>query len=218
MPPSLVLFFGVVLSGGIGGVMRNVLDGLYRASGWAAALFILSICLLVMAQVMLNLIDKIAAAAFGTAIGLTVPSYSDFTGFFLAAASFLALAYTLREGGHIRVSLVIQQLSPRLQRLADIWSIALGGAATLYFTWYTALLTYESYSYNDLSSGMVAVPIWIPQSGMLAGLIILSIAFIDELFVVLSGENPSFTGKGENLLGDTDVNATTVTPSGGGSR
>jgi TRAP-type C4-dicarboxylate transport system permease small subunit len=197
--------------------MRKYLNKLYTASGWTAALFILSICVLVMAQVTLNLIDKIAAATIGTAIGLTVPSYSDFTGFFLAAASFLALAYTLREGGHIRVSLVIQQLSPRFQRITDIWSIALGGATTLYFTWYTALLTHESYSYHDLSSGMVAVPLWIPQMGMLVGLIVLSIAFIDELFAVLSGNDPSFAGKSENLLDDSSTVASSAEPSNEGA-
>ena len=53
---------------------------------------------------MLNLIDRISSLLTGQAIGLTIPSYADFTGFFLAASSFFALAHTHREGGHIRVS------------------------------------------------------------------------------------------------------------------
>jgi len=36
----------------------------------------------------------------------TIPSYSDFSGFMLAAATFLAMPYTFRSGGHIKVSLV----------------------------------------------------------------------------------------------------------------
>ena len=63
-----------------------------------AATFIAAICLLVFAQVLLNLVDRIAKMTTGAAIGLAIPSYADFTGFFLAASSFLALAYTLREG------------------------------------------------------------------------------------------------------------------------
>lgn len=184
--------------------MRNHLNRLYKASGWGAASFILAICVLVMAQVILNLIDKIAIAVSGTAIGLTIPSYADFTGFFLASASFLALAYTLREGGHIRVTLLIQHLPHRFHRIFELWCVSLAASVSIYFTWYSALLTYESFLYNDLSSGMVAVPIWIPQSGMLLGLSVLSIALLDELIGLLAGNEASYDGKGENLLKDAN--------------
>lgn len=185
--------------------MRRLLDWLYRASGWAAALFILAICVLVMAQVALNLIDKMASAILGEAFGLTIPSYADFTGFFLAAASFLALANTLREGGHIRVLLVVQNLPARYRHWVEIWCVALAGAVTVFLTAYTAFLTRESFVYNDLSPGMVAVPIWIPQTAMLAGLAVLSVALIDELFALLAGRQASYEGKGENLLAQQPV-------------
>jgi len=187
--------------------MRKYLNRLYKASGWGAALFILAICVLVVAQVLLNLIDKIAKYMFGNAIGLTIPSYADFTGFFLASASFLALAYTLREGGHIRVTLFIQHLSPRNRYFMELWSVGLAAATTIYFAWYSTRLIYESFIYNDLSSGMVAVPIWIPQSGMLIGVVVLSIALVDEFICLLSGHEASFAGKGENLLEDKDERA-----------
>ncbi len=180
--------------------MRAILNGLYKAAGIAAAFFILAICVVVMAQVVLNLVDRLAGIFFDTAIGLTIPSYADFTGFFLAASSFLALAYTLREGGHIRVTLLLQKLPHRVQHFFEIWCLALVSAVTLYFTYYTGSLVFESWSYNDMSSGMVAVPIWIPQSAVLLGLAVLSIALIDELVTVLSGGDASYEGKDENLL------------------
>lgn len=197
--------------------MRNSLNLLYRAGGWAAAISILIICTLVMAQVCLNLIDKISSLLFDTAIGLTIPSYSDFTGFFLAGASFLALAYTLREGGHIRVSLILQQLPQKLQHIAEIWCLGLVCSITLFFTWFMARLVYESWSYNDLSSGMIAVPIWIPQSSIFVGLAILSIALIDELVCVLAGHDASYEGKGENLLSDLEENPAEIEMKGEGS-
>lgn len=182
--------------------MRKLLNIFYLVGGWGAALCLLVICGLVMGQVTLNLIDKALGALFGTAIGLTIPSYSDFTGFFLAGASFMALAYTLREGGHIRVNLLLQNLPPYMQRIAEIWCLGLVSIVSLFFTYYVARLTYESWSYNDLSSGMVAVPIWIPQASILIGLVLLSVALIDELVCVISGKTASYDGKGENLLGE----------------
>ncbi len=180
--------------------MRRWLDGLYTTSGWLAAGCIALICLLVICQVMLNLADRISTLLTGSAIGLTIPSYADFTGFLLAAASFLALAHTLREGAHIRVVLLVSRLPETIRRLVEFWCIGFGLAVTLYFTWYTAMLSYESYTYNDLSPGMIAVPIWIPQTAMLFGLLVLALALSDELVGMFRGNTPCYAGKGEQLL------------------
>lgn len=184
--------------------MRRFLDRLYTFSGWLAAGFIAAIYLLVVVQVCLNLIDRISTIMTGTAIGLTIPSYADFTGFFLASASFLALAYTFRQGGHIRVTLLISYLPVKIGTLLEFWCIAVAAAISCYFTWYTAVLVWESYDFHDLSPGMIAVPLWIPQSGMLLGLAILSLALIDELLCFLTGGQPSYTDRGENLLSEDD--------------
>ena len=190
---SFVAVFG-------GNYMRRILDRLYIWSGYAGAGFIVAICAVVFAQVVLNAIDRVAKILTGSAIGLTIPSYSDFTGFFLTAASFFALAYALREGAHIRVTLVIQNTTGRLRQVIEFVCVTLALSVAVYFCWYTALLTYESYSFNDLSSGIIAVPIWIPQSSMVLGLAVLSIALLDDLITILRGGHPSYFAKGENLL------------------
>ena len=182
--------------------MRRLLDGLYKSSLYTGAFFILAICTVVVAQVSLNLADRLARLVVGNAIGLTIPSYSDFTGFFLAAASFLALAGTLREGGHIRVTLVIGMLPRKAHKLVDIGAVALALSIAAYATWYSMFLVYDSWIYNDLSPGMVPVPLWLPQSAIAVGLLILTIALIDEIVCQLRGEDASWEGKGENLLGD----------------
>ncbi|PID77418.1 MAG: C4-dicarboxylate ABC transporter permease [Deltaproteobacteria bacterium] len=170
-------------------MIRKVLNKIYQLSGWLAAVFLLLICLLVMVQVGCNLINKVSGMITGEAMGLTIPSYADFTGFLLAAASFLALAYTLRAGSHIRVTLVYGNLGPGVRRIVEGWCLLFAASMTIYFTWYTGYLLYESYIYKDLSSGMIAVPLWIPQSAMLLGLLVLSISLVDDLFCLL------FTGR-----------------------
>ncbi len=184
--------------------MRKLLNGLYKLSGYASALLILLICVVVSIQVIFNLIDRIAAVLTGTAIGLTIPSYADFTGFFLAAASFLALAYTLREGSHIRVTLFSGMIQKSTQRRLEFICIGLAAAMAAYMTWYSISLTLESHEYNDLSAGMIAVPIWIPQTAMAVGLVILTIALIDDLVCMVMGYPPSYEGKGESLLEKKD--------------
>ena len=172
--------------------MRRFLDTLYRLSGALAASFIALICFTVVLQVGANVIDKLTGWLTGTPLGLIVPSYAEFTGFFLAAATFFALAYTLREGGHIRVTLLVSHLEGRARYWVEIWCLGAATALTGYFTFYTINLVYESYIFNDLAVGMVPLPIWIPQLAMAAGLVVLVVALIDDLQNVLRGRPASY--------------------------
>lgn len=173
-------------------MIRKKLDSLYNAGGYLAAFFLVTICLLVVVQVSFNCIDRLSTLITGTAIGLTIPSYADFTGFFLASASFLALAYTMRNGSHIRVTLIFSNLSAPIQNVVETLCLFFAASVSLYFTAYTGYLVYESFIYNDLSSGMIAIPIWIPQSSMLLGLALLSLSLVDDFFCHITGRTISY--------------------------
>jgi len=161
--------------------MRRVLDATYTAAGGIAALAILGICLLVSAQVMLNILARVG----GPDLSFTIPSYADFAGFFLATASFMAMAYTLRAGNHIRVNLLVQNLPKKPRWMLEVFALSLGAMMAGYATYFTASLLGESYHYGDMSTGIVAVPLWIPQLTMVGGLGLLTIAFLDTLIEAL---------------------------------
>ncbi len=156
-------------------MIRKFLDRLYLVSGAVSAGFLVLICILVSVQVLLNLLTKI----FGVKMAMTIPSYAEFAGFFLAAASFLALAYTLTRGGHIRVTLMVQFLPKKAQLFSEVFALGLCAATAAYTTWYMARLTMESIRFGDLSPGIIAVPLWIPQISMTLGMAIFSIALFD---------------------------------------
>lgn len=155
--------------------MRKLLDGLYTGSGLLSAALIAAICLLVTAQVFLNLITKYGPFD----INMTIPSYADFAGYMLAAASFLALSYTLMRGGHIRVTMVLNIVRPVFQLAAELFALTLCAAVSGFASFYMYRLVHESYEFGDVSSGIVAIPLYIPQSSVLAGLVILTIALVD---------------------------------------
>jgi TRAP-type C4-dicarboxylate transport system permease small subunit len=180
--------------------MRAVLEKLYFASGVAAAVFLILICVVVSAQIGLRAVDNLLFLLTGTRQGLMIPSAAEFSGFFLAAASFLALAHTLRHGGHIRVNLILRHLPGRVRRLAEAFSLATGAALTGFFAWHTLLMVIDSFVFHEVSYGIVAVPLWIPQSAMLLGLVILFIALVDDLLRALAGKVPSYAG-GESAAG-----------------
>jgi TRAP-type C4-dicarboxylate transport system permease small subunit len=120
----------------------------------------------------------------------------------LAASSFMALAYALRAGGHIRVTLLTTRLPEQAKRIVEIGVVLIALCMSAYATWYMGFLVYESLEFGDRSSGMVSVPLWIPQLPVLTGLAILTIALMDELVSLLQGHPASWEGKGENLLSE----------------
>jgi len=172
--------------------MRRFLDQLYKLAGGIAALSILGICLIVSAQVGLNILARLG----GPSTSFTIPSYADFAGFMLSTASFLALAYTLRQGSHIRVNLFVQNLSEKFQWMLEVVALFLGASMTGYATWFAGSLVAESFHYGDMSTGIVAIPIWIPQLSMVVGLALLTIALIDTLIEAIVARAPVLLDEG----------------------
>jgi len=147
-------------------MLRRFLDGLYLGSGILAAAFLALIGLSILAQVV------------GRMFKLTV-DMTEVSGFFMAASTFLGLAYTFRQGGHIRISLLVTRMSGTRRKAIELWCCAFGAILTGYLAFHATVFVLESFEFKDISPGMMAVPFWIPQSGMALGLIILAIALVD---------------------------------------
>jgi TRAP-type C4-dicarboxylate transport system permease small subunit len=69
---------------------------------------------------------------------------------------------------------------------AELWCAGFAGVVAAAATFFGARLTWESWLFGDAITGMVAVPLWIPQLAMVTGLIILTIAVADIFCSVLT--------------------------------
>ena len=161
---------------------RRILDGLYQWSGYLAALCLVSIAVTIVLQVI------------GRFVGITVDS-TESAGFFLAGSTFMGLAHTFREGDHIRVTLITRAVSGPVGRFLDLWIVSVSVVLLMYMTYWAFDLVYFSYAFNDISPGLLAIPFWIPRSAMAIGLLVLTIAFIDELVSLWRGNQPSYQTK-----------------------
>ena len=160
-------------------MIRTLLEGLYKLSGYLAGFFLLAIALSIIAQVV------------GRFVGVTVDA-TELAGFCLAASTFLGLAFALRAGSHIRVNLLIRHFRGRAKTAVELWCSGVGAVASGYFAYQAILLVWQSYRFGDISPGLIAAPFWIPQSGMALGLVILSVAFVDEFVHIARGEAPGY--------------------------
>lgn len=161
--------------------LRKTLDGLYLGSAVTGAVCLACIGALILAQ--------IVARWFG----IIVPAAEEFSGYLMAAATFLALAWTLRTSGHIRVTILIRHFSPRLRVFQEIVVLVIATLLVAYIAWSAVALARESWEFQDVSAGYLAVPLWIPQLPMAFGLVVLTIALLDEMFNVLMGCPPSYS-------------------------
>jgi TRAP-type C4-dicarboxylate transport system permease small subunit len=178
--------------------MRKALNALYQASTVLAACCLVAIASLVVLQVAGRLLDGVRKLAGLEPLGLLVPSLAEIAGFLLVGASFLALAGTFRNADHIRVSILLQAVPPAAVRLLNIWAVAVAFALAAYFTWHAGGLAFDSYSYNEVSFGIIPIPLVYPQAVMTLGLFVFSLALFDDLVVLLTGSAASFETAAKN--------------------
>jgi len=154
--------------------VRRLLDGLYDAAAYLAAFFMVGVLAMVLASVV------------GRLAGFNLRGSDAYAGYCMAAASFLALAHTLKRGEHIRVMLFLERFGGRLRRALEIWSHFAGAFFCGALAWFSVRLAWQSHTFNDVSQGNDATPLWIPQVAMAVGSIVLLVAMVDDLALLLA--------------------------------
>ncbi|ANN78115.1 TRAP transporter small permease [Bordetella flabilis] len=158
--------------------MRRFLNALYGLGAVLGAVCTVGVLVSVLAGIVARL------------MGWNIPGTDAYAGYFMAAAGFLALASTFKHGEHIRVTLILNALSPAPQRRLDIFALAVGVVLSAAFCWYGIKLAHDSWSFNDISTSNDATPLWIPQVSMALGALLFFVALVDELVRRLKGHAP----------------------------
>ena len=160
--------------------MRRFLDGLYLAAAYVAACCVLLIMMLMIGQSVLREMHVRTGAV------------NDVVSWLCAAAAFFAMAHAFKHGDFVRVTLLLEKLSPAAQRRFETAALSIAAVAVTYLAWWANRFTYESWVFNDTAQGMLPMPMWIPQLSFAAGSILLLVAVLDELVIVLRGGRPSY--------------------------
>jgi len=160
--------------------IRKCLELLYGSSGWLAGLCMVGVFVLVLLTIVARL------------VGISVPGSDAWAGYCMAGAGFMALAGTLKNGEHIRVTLLLAALrgvaQGRWHKALEICVLLLGVLLSGFVAFYAAHLVWQSWDIGDVSVGIDATPLWIPQMLMALGTGIFFIAMCDELVLELAGK------------------------------
>ncbi len=192
----------------------RVLDRVYTGAGVIAALFMVTILLLIVAQ----MVARWAS--------LTFPGSTEYAGYAMAATSFFALAHTLTRGAHIRVSIFLN-MTRFTQVWLDAFAMLIAAITATYFARYAIKTNILSEMLNDRTQGQdfvpewfltfvtmfgtwpwewgalwvksgsewVYTPVWLPQLPMSIGSVLLAIALWDYLTRLLVNRQTSIVGE-----------------------
>jgi TRAP-type C4-dicarboxylate transport system permease small subunit len=161
-------------------MIRRFLDGLYIGSGYLAGAFLVAIFLLMM------------ALSIGREFGINVKSGDDLAAWCMASMAFLGLAHTFKSGEMVRVGLLTERLGGRTRWAAEMFALSVAAIFIGFFAWQAIAMTHVSWLIDDMSTGVLVIPLWIPQLGFSSGLAILFVAIMDELVHVLFGNKPRY--------------------------
>lgn len=150
--------------------MARLLDGFYR---WL--LYLAAVC-------MLATLSAILLGIAGRQFGFDIPGLDAYAGYSVAASLFLALPATLRNGEHIRVTLLLNRSRGNARRLLELWCLLVGAAISGYLAWYAGRLVWLSQVTHDVSPAADMTPLWIPQLAMALGCTGLALAFMEDLY------------------------------------
>ena len=145
------------------------LEKIYKFSGYTAAIFLIFIAIFIL----LGISSRI--------FGFYIRGLSEYSGYCMAASTFFALAYTFGEGGHIRITLFIEKLNKKFRNIFEIWCLTIASIFSGYTSFYFVKMLVISFKFKERSEGADEILIWIPQSPLALGSIVLFICIAHKL-------------------------------------
>lgn len=97
------------------------------------------------------------------------------------AIGFLGLAYGLKTDSHFSITNITDRLTPKNRFRLKVFTDFVGFLYSCTFVYKGIEMAKFAYDMEDVSSGMLSVPLWIPWSLVPIGGLLLALQFINKL-------------------------------------
>ena len=131
--------------------IHSYLKILYKLSGYTAAFFLILVASFIL--------TGIASRIFG----FYIRGLAEYSGYSMAASSFLALAYTFGEKGHIRITLFLEKSKTNMRNFLELWCLFIATFFSGFLSYYFIKMLIVSIEFGERSEGADEILIWIPQ-------------------------------------------------------
>ena len=104
----------------------------------------------------------------------------EYSGYLMAGLTFVALGYTLRDKGHIRMTFLRSALAPRRKVILDMICFVIGFLFCIGLTYVTFIFFWDSVVSGSRSMQISETPLAIPQIFLPLGALIMLLQFLAE--------------------------------------
>ena len=153
------------------------LRNLYRLSGYIAAIFLILVATFIL--------TGIASRIFG----FYIRGLAEYSGYCMAASSFLALAYTFGEKGHIRITLFLEKSNKNIRKFLELWCLSAATVFSGFLSFYFIKMLIISINFQERSEGADEILIWIPQVSVALGSTIFFICVLHNFILLILKNN-----------------------------
>ena len=137
--------------------------------------------LLLLAMIVLIGTEAIARNGFGTSLQVT----DEVGGYLLVALTFLSMAVAEAHGAFHRVEFVQARLGFNARMISQIAFELISLVASAIVTWQLTRLAVNSWYAEDVAPTPLQTPLWLPQSSMAIGMLLLCLALIRTMMAKL---------------------------------
>jgi TRAP-type C4-dicarboxylate transport system permease small subunit len=107
----------------------------------------------------------------------------------MAASSFLALAYTFGENGHIRITLFLEKAKDKTRKILELWCLFVASIFSGFLFYYFVKMLLISIKFRERSEGADEIYIWIPQLSVAIGSTIFFICIVHNFILLILKKN-----------------------------
>ncbi|MEH7342438.1 TRAP transporter small permease subunit [Bacillus sp. JJ1532] len=151
--------------------MIRIVDNTNKVFAYIAGTMLVLSVVLIMGEI-------VARSVFNSTIYIT----TEYTAYFMVAITFLGLAFTLKEKGHIRMVFLYKVFKGvKARMILDIYSYVVGLAAFLIITIATFQFFWDSLVSGTQSMQLTKTYLAIPQFILPLGSLLLTLQFIAEI-------------------------------------
>ena len=118
-------------------------------------------------------------------VGRPLLFVDEVAGYLLVLVAYLAMAETLKRGRHIRVDVLFGRWPPRVQAWLDLILASVGFGALIVVAWRSVIMVHLSHVRGTIVTGKLLTPLYLPQTVLLIGLLVLTLQYVVELYKML---------------------------------
>jgi TRAP-type C4-dicarboxylate transport system permease small subunit len=153
-------------------MLLDLIDRLGRLDGWIGGGCLLTLTLLMLAEVTTRFLSN-----FLPFFPPTISIAWEYSSYLMAASFTFGAAMTLRVGGHIRVVILLKNAPPPIRRALEVLSAFAGFVFMAFLTSAMVKFAWGSFMRGQVSTSS-DTPLWFPQAAVTFGMLLLTLQFL----------------------------------------